>query len=61
MLRVAKPRKVNSRAPEIASGAEPARITNGSRKLSNWAASTRKMRIAESAKMARNLLPSVRS
>ena len=39
--RVVNPRKENSSAPEIASGTEPARMMNGSRKLSNWAASTR--------------------
>jgi hypothetical protein len=36
-----RPRKENSSAPEMASGTEPARMMNGSRKLSNCAARTR--------------------
>ena len=41
MLSVVKPRNENSSAPESASGTEPGRMMNGSRKLSNCAASTR--------------------
>jgi hypothetical protein len=41
MLSVVKPRNENRRAPETASGTEPARMMKGSRKLSNCAASTR--------------------
>jgi hypothetical protein len=36
-------------------------MMNGSRKLLNWAASTRKISTAESAIIGRNLLPSVRN
>ena len=54
-------RKVKISAPNMASGTEPARITKGSRKLLNWAASTRNIRITARAKAGRNLLPSVRS
>ncbi len=48
-------------APNMASGTEPARMTNGSRKLLNWAASTRKIRMTARPKAGRNLFPSVRS
>jgi hypothetical protein len=41
MFRVVRPRKEKRRAPEMASGTEPARMMKGSRKLSNCAASTR--------------------
>ncbi len=54
-------RKVISNAPNMASGTEPARITKGSRKLLNCAASTRKMSTTASRKAGRNLSPSVRS
>ena len=54
-------RKVKTSAPNIASGTDPARMTKGSRKLLNCAASTRKIRITASPKAGRNLLPSVRS
>ena len=36
-------RKLKMSAPNIASGTEPRRMMNGSRKLLNWAASTRKI------------------
>ena len=54
-------RKVKMSAPNIASGTEPARMTNGSRKLLNCAASTRKISTSASPNAGRNLLPSVRS
>ena len=54
-------RKVKISAPNIASGTEPARITNGSRKESNWAASTRKITSNASPMAGRNLPPSCRS
>jgi hypothetical protein len=38
---VVSPRNENISAPEMVSGAEPARMTNGSRKLSNCATGTR--------------------
>jgi hypothetical protein len=41
MLIVVRPRKLNSSAPEIASGTDPSSTMSGSRKLWNWAASTR--------------------
>ena len=54
-------RNVIRSAPNMASGTDPARITNGSRKLLNCAASTRKMRTMARRNAGRNLLPSVRS
>ena len=54
-------RKVKISAPNIASGTEPARMTKGSRKLLNCAASTRKISTMARAKAGRNLLPSLRS
>jgi len=54
-------RKVKASAPNMASGTEPARITSGSRKLLNCAASTRKISTTASRKAGRNLFPSVRS
>ena len=44
-------------APNIASGTEPARMTKGSRKLLNWAASTRKIRMTARAKAGQELVP----
>ena len=41
MFSVVKPRNENIKAPETASGTDPTRMMNGSRKLSNCAASTR--------------------
>ena len=54
-------RKVIKSAPNMASGTEPARMTKGSRKLLNCAASTRKMSTTASMNAGRNLSPSVRS
>ena len=45
----------------MASGTEPARMTNGSRKLLNCAASTRKIRMTARLNAGRNRFPSVRS
>ncbi len=47
-------------APKIASGAEPRMMMNGSRKLLNCAASTRKIRTTARTNADRNLFPSVR-
>jgi hypothetical protein len=47
-------RKVKTSAPNMASGTEPARMTKGSRKLLNWAASTRKIRMMARVKVGRN-------
>src|SRR6266481_5407139 len=46
-------------APNMASGTEPHRIINGSRKLLNWAARTRKINTSESKNTPRNLLPAI--
>ena len=54
-------RKLKISAPNMASGTEPGRMMNGSRKLLNCAASTRKIRTTARTKAGRNLLPSVRS
>lgn len=54
-------RKVKIRAPNMARGTDPARITNGSRKLLNWAARTRKIMITARLKAGRKELPSLRS
>ena len=54
-------RKVKTRAPNMASGTEPARMTRGSRKQLNWAASTRKISTTASRKAGRKRFPSVRS
>ena len=48
-------RKLNIRAPNMASGTEPSRMMNGSRKLLNCAASTRKIRTSASRKAGTNL------
>ncbi len=48
----AKPRKMKISAPNSASGTET-RITTGSRKLSNWAASARKTMITANSMVAR--------
>ena len=48
-------------APNIASGIEPRMMMNGSRKLLNCAASTRKISTIASTNAGRNLLPSVRN
>jgi hypothetical protein len=54
-------KKVKMIAPNIASGTEPARMTNGSRNELNCAASTRKMRTMASPIAGRNFPPLVRS
>ena len=54
-------RNVIASAPNMPSGTEPARMTKGSRKLLNCAASTRKMSTTARPKAGRNLLPSVRN
>ena len=54
-------RNVKMSAPNMASGTEPARMTNGSRKLLNCAASTRKISTMARPNAGRNLPPSVRS
>src|SRR6266550_4715588 len=46
-------------APNMASGTDPNRIMNGSRKLLNCAARTRKISTSESKNTPRNLLPSI--
>ena len=51
-------RKVVISAPKMASGTEPARMTSGSRKLLNCAASTRKISTTARPNAGRNLLPS---
>ena len=48
-------------APKSASGTEPSRMMNGSRKLLNCAARTRKIRMTARPKAGRNLSPSTRS
>ena len=54
-------RKVKISAPNIASGTEPARMTNGSRNELNCAASTRKITSSARPIAGRNLPPSCRS
>ena len=54
-------RKVKMSAPNMASGTEPSRMMNGSRKLLNCAARTRKMRTTARPNAGRNLSPSTRS
>ena len=49
MFMVASPQAMAIRAPQMASGTDTS-ITSGSRALSNWEASTRKMTNSASAK-----------
>ena len=57
MFIVARPRNSGKRAPNIDIGTLT-RITSGSRRLSNCAASTRKMTISAKTKVTTSWLPS---
>ncbi|MNV52182.1 hypothetical protein D3C71_1442620 [compost metagenome] len=57
MFMLDQPRNSGINAPQIDRGTVT-RITSGSRKLSNWAASTRKMIASAKAKVTHRALPS---
>ncbi|MCY1466485.1 hypothetical protein D9M71_848110 [compost metagenome] len=57
MFMLDQPRNSGINAPQIDRGTVT-RITSGSRKLSNWAASTRKMIASARAKVTHRALPS---